>query len=131
MRAPKHDRKYRRYQPCQVVLKGHVGGFRWYGLGIVVLLLVTALTYVWCRSGQEKTGRKVERLRRQFAVKAREAENLRMELERFRRGDYILAEVRRRGMNLRPADPRQVRRVRLNTPRRADEFGPESMVAAN
>jgi len=131
MRVPKHDRKYRRHQPCQVVLKTTAGSVRWGGLVILLLLLTTALAFVWCKSGQERTGRQVQRLRQQFAVKAKEAENLRLELERYRRGDYILSEVQRLGLDLRPADPDQVRRVRLVRPRVTDGLDPENMVASN
>ncbi len=131
MRTPNHSRKYRRYQPCNVDFGLATSRFRWSCVAFLLFVMVTALAFVWCRSSRDRTGRTVQRLRRQFSLKAKEAENLRMELEKYRGGSYILREVNRLGLGLRPADPQQVRRLEFRPPLSPDEWRTDRVVAQN
>lgn len=110
MRARQHDRRYRRYQ-CRVDTGAAPRGSLCYCAGVLVFLMLVSLVFVWCRSEHARLDKQLQGLRREFGVKAKEVENIRMEVEAYRSGKYVLTAVEQLALGLRPANPQQVRRV--------------------
>jgi len=106
-----------------VGLSGHAG--LWPTIGLVTLVLLAALAFVGLRSATERQSRRLVELRLEREVRAKERENLRVELETYKSGSYILAAVNRLGLKLRPPLPGQVRRVSLSA-----APAPQSLAAA-
>jgi hypothetical protein len=52
-------------------------------------------------------------MRREFSVRVKEVQNLQVEYEMYRSGQYVLSAVSRLGLELHPPLPGQVRRVSL------------------
>ena len=113
MRASHHDRKYRRYQ-CHVNASPVRKGAVYCCGGVLVFALAAILTFVWTQSALNNTSNRLQNLRREFALKAKEAENLRTDLEAFKGGRYILTAVDRLRLGLRPPLPGQVYRVSMD-----------------
>lgn len=78
---------------------------------IVLLALVAAigLTFVWLRSGIQQVSRELQIQQRKMVLRTEELDNLRIQVEAYRSGDYILAECRKLGLH--PPLPGQVRRM--------------------
>ena len=103
---------------------------RWYCLAVCVCALASALAFVWCRSEQERLGRRMDFLRHQCTLKVKEIDNLRMEREAYWSGTYILPAVNRFKLNLRPAAPGPVRRMAAQPPAPELEGSGPGMLAA-
>lgn len=100
----------------------------------VVLLVLTvvsgvALMYIRFNSEQVKMGRKLRSLRREFALRAKELENLRIEVESYKNGAYIRTAVRTMQLGLREPGNGQVRRVRDGQLMPTGEWLQENMLA--
>ena len=114
MRAKQHDRRYRRYQ-CRVDTSAAPRGSLCYCAGVLVFLMLVSLTFVWCRSAHGRLDKELQGLRRQFGAKAKEVENMHMEVETYRSGRYVLTAVEKLALGLRPANPQQVRRAHVDS----------------
>ena len=110
--AAHRGRRYRRYD-CQVNVDAGNKRFRWHCVALFAVILAGALSYVWLRSEQERLGRDIQGQRSKFAVRTKELVNLRMEMEGYKSGKYILTAVDRLGLELRAPLPGQVRRVKV------------------
>jgi cell division protein FtsL len=98
---------------------------------LLVLAVVSgvALTYIRFNSEQVKMGRRLRALRREFALRSKELENLRIEVESYKNGAYIRAAVRNMQLGLREPDTGQVRRVRNGQLIPTGDWLQESMLA--
>lgn len=103
----------RRYRRHQLRIRTEPGTRTWriYSTALLLLVLGTALTFVWFRSDEVKRRRTVQHLRREYAARTKELENLRMKVETYRSGKHILNAVERLQLGLRPPLPGQVRRI--------------------
>ena len=113
MRTRQQPRRYRRHQ-LQTRTEPGTRAWRLYSAALLFLVLSTALTFVWFRSDEVKRRRTVQLLRRDYAAKAKELENLDMKVETYRSGKHILKAVARLQLGLRPPLPGQVRRIPVN-----------------
>jgi len=130
MRARQHDRRYRRYQ-CRVDTAAAPRGSLCYCAGVLVFLMLVSLMFVWCRSEHARLDKQLQGLRRGFGVKAKKVENMRMEVEAYRSGKYILTAVEQLALGLRPTNPQQVRRVQLNGSSADDRWREPAVIARN
>ena len=78
-------------------------------LGILLFVMMVALTRVYLDRQATTIGIQWEEKRHQMHRLQREIDNLRMDRERYMRGDYIL--IRARNIGLRPTHPSQVRTI--------------------
>jgi cell division protein FtsL len=78
---------------------------------LIMLACSMGLACVWLRSATEKTSKTLQKKRREFALKRKETENLRLELETFKSGRHIYQAVAQMNLQLREPLPGQVRRV--------------------
>jgi len=95
-------------------MEPHVGRASFWFMVLLVLAVVSgvALMYIRFNSEQVKMGRELRTLRREFALRSKELENLRVEVESYKSGSYIRTAVRSMQLGLREPDKGQVRRVR-------------------
>lgn len=101
-------------------------------LPLLALLLIgclSALTFVWLNSQQDHMGRQIRETRKQIALRSKELENLRVEVESYKRGRYIHRAVSQLGLELREPLPGQVHRVDEELKERSPEWLQDSMVA--
>ena len=110
MKSRTEIRKYRRYH-CRVETASDGHPLIWYLLVVLLLAGSAAMAFAWLQSERAGMGRELQRLRREFAVTAKEVENLKMEVESYRGGTYILSAVDTLGLKLRHPLPGQVVRV--------------------
>jgi len=131
MRAKQHDRRYRRYR-CRVdTAAAPRGGSLCYCAGVLVFLMLVSLAFVWCRSEHARLDKHLQGLRREFGVRAKAEENMRMEVEAYRSGEYVLTAVDQLALGLRLAKPQQVRRVQLAAPSVYERWREPAVVARN
>ncbi len=93
---------------------------------IIGLTLLSALGRVYLDRQTTKMALEWQKKHEQISVLKKEAENLRMEQEKYMSGEYILRNARILG--LRPSEPGQVRLMQYKAGTRAKE---ESIVASN
>ena len=125
-----HDRTYRRYQPSPHAVRG-AADLRWYCVAALAVGLLASLAYVRCSSGQERMGRRLQGVSVELRAKVKEAENLRVELERLKSGKHILTAVARLKLGLRRPETGQVRRVGLPESPGPGEVMAREMVVRN
>ncbi len=84
--------------------------------GMVALTVALAfglvLVFVRLNSEQVKLKRQVTELRRGFGLRSKEIENLGLEVEMYRSGSRIFAQIQRLRLGLRMPEPGQVIRMR-------------------
>jgi hypothetical protein len=115
MRTLAHNRLYR-YETVEFEAPEAMRGMAWKSITLVAIVLVAALAFVWLRSSTERMQRSLAGLRHEHQLRLKELENLRIELETYKSGRYVLSAVNRLGLNLRPPYPGQVRRVAVTAP---------------
>lgn len=86
----------------------------WRAFVILALTATMALAFAWLRSGLQEVSRELQIQQRKLVLRGEELDNLRVQAESFRGGDYILAECRKLGLH--PPLPGQVRRINLDNP---------------
>ncbi len=86
----------------------------WRAFVILALAASIALAFAWLRSGLQEVSRELQIQQRKLVLRGEELDNLRVQAESFRSGDYILAECRELGLH--PPLPGQVRRINLKEP---------------
>ena len=130
--AAGRSRGYRRYQRVRVDAPppGSVRSGA-YVVAIVVLSAAVAIAYVWFHSADVRLGRDVDGLRREFAIQAKEVENLHVQVESYRSGRYIGAAVKRFGLKLRDSIPGQIRWVEEATPAGRSDWVAGEIAARN
>lgn len=86
----------------------------WRMLFLVAVGGAMGLAFVWLQSGLQTVSSKLQAQQRQMVMHQEELENLRMQLETYTSGEYILRESRKLGLH--PPMPGQVRRVNIHIP---------------
>lgn len=127
MAKKKHTRRYQ-YQTLDVNAAGSVKTTFGLLLVAVVVALAASLAYVWLRSGTETWERRAAERRQEYEVKVKKRHNLKVELETYRGGRYILSAVHHWNLDLHPPYPGQVRRVAVDEKSTAEDTWEESLV---
>lgn len=86
----------------------------WRAFVILALTASIALSFAWLRSGLLDVSRELQIQQRKLVLRGEELDNLHVQAESFRSGDYILAQSRVLGLH--PPLPGQVRRISLREP---------------
>ncbi|OPZ31213.1 MAG: hypothetical protein BWZ02_00352 [Lentisphaerae bacterium ADurb.BinA184] len=110
MRKPSPNRPYR-YEALEVDASREAAFSAWRWFVLVFCGLIAVLAFVRLRSSNEELRLRVETLRRDYDVRAKELENLELEYESYTGGRYVFGAVARMNLGLRPPEPGQVRRV--------------------
>ncbi|MCF7855098.1 MAG: hypothetical protein K9N51_09895 [Candidatus Pacebacteria bacterium] len=100
-------------------------GVVWRLLVVIIPALAVALAFVWLQSTTEKLEQRLATLRREHELREKQVGNLRIELETYKSGRYIVSAVRRFDLELRPPYPGQVRRVSMHRSSGDGESGDE------
>lgn len=77
----------------------------------ILLALGLGLAYIRLNSEQVKLKRQVTDMRRDFGLHTKEIENLGLEVEMYRNGTRIFAQIQRLGLKLQMPEPGQVIRM--------------------
>lgn len=119
------------YQRVRVDVPRSRGGTHWVCLVAVVVVpaFVLGLLFVRLNSDHAQMSRRITEMRRDFGLRSKELENLRVEVEMYRKGNRILSQARAMGLDLRPPERGQVIRVRNGVPVRGGSGHPEAVVA--
>ncbi len=102
------------------------GGVSWRMFLALAIAVGAALLFVWLRSSVETMNKELQLTRHKLAVRTKEVENLRMQLESYTRDNYILAAVEKYNLGLRPAEQGQVRRIAMSQSRNRQRVEPLS-----
>jgi len=129
MRAHRSRTRRGRVANLQVRPPVWTGSTLWLGVLLVAVGLAVTLGFVYLRSATDAMIKERDLLARRLSIQAKEEENLWVELESYKRGDYILSAVVRLGLPLRPPAPGQVRRVTVRALNSPDASSRERMVA--
>lgn len=86
----------------------------WRAFVLLALVASIGLAFAWQRSGLQEVSRELQVQQRKLVLRGEELDNLRVQAESFRSGDYILAKSRELGLH--PPLPGQVRRINLKEP---------------
>jgi hypothetical protein len=98
-------------------------------LGLLAIMVASALAFVWFQRETERLQQQVVELRHEVEIRTQETENLCVRLESYRSLPLIRAAVVRMGLGLRPAFPGQVCRVNMAGERSGEQSGDETLVA--
>ncbi|MFW5803277.1 MAG: hypothetical protein ACOCWJ_05105 [Verrucomicrobiota bacterium] len=101
----------------------------WRAFVLLVLTACIALAFAWLRSGLQEVSRELQIQQRKLVLRGEELDNLLVQAESFRSGDYILAECRELGLH--PPLPGQVRRINLKEPSAPTLNGAEEALFAS
>ncbi len=115
-RTAKNSTRYnRRRQVRTEPVKRHGNAAKWMAqFGAVLgLVLAAGLAFVWFQSSTQQLQQKVRHKRQRLNIRSKKIRNLTMELARYRSGDYIMNQIKRRDMGLRPPEPGQVRYITI------------------
>ena len=103
---------YKRVRVSPLEEKGGVGVTGY----VIVLILLPAfllgLAFVKLNSEQVKLRRQLTEMRRDFGLHSKEQANLELEVEMYRNGSRIFAQIERLGLGLRMPERGQVMRIR-------------------
>ena len=115
MNRVKPTPNHRRYRQNQVrVDQGNAPHpVLWRVLLLLGIALGIGLYYVAQTKRRDDLQRSYTALEREISGNAKEIDNIRMQLESFKNGRYIMAKVEEKKLGLRPPLPGQVRRVTL------------------
>lgn len=110
-----HSLVQRRYRSrrLEVRVKDRSNPVMWKIGLLLAVVLVAGVFYVWLISSNERLDRQLHNRQKQLADGMKQLENVRMELESYKSGHYIITQVQNLNLNLHPPYPGQVRRVSL------------------
>ncbi|MFW5996645.1 MAG: hypothetical protein ACOCZS_00495 [Verrucomicrobiota bacterium] len=84
-------------------------------IALLAIALLIVLAYVWLHSETSRVHERMGEYREQYSATSKEVQNLQMEKEHYRSGEYIRNAVARFELELEPAFPHQVTRIKLPT----------------
>jgi hypothetical protein len=121
---------YKRVRVDPLEEKGR-GGVAGYVIVLIVLpAFVLGLAFIKLNSEQVKLKRQLTEMRRDFGLRSKEQANLELEVEMYRNGSRIFAQIQRLGLGLRMPERGQVVRVRGGTaPQRGSQDRADAEVA--
>lgn len=82
-------------------------------IALLSIALLAVLAYVWLHSEISQGHKRMTEYRESYSVTSKEVQNLKMQKEHYLSGQYVRNAVERFNLNLEPAFPRQVTRVKL------------------
>jgi len=121
------QRRYR-YRRLEVRAKGKPNPIMW-KVGLMLLcFLMLGVYYVWVISTNARLDRDLRRLQKAYSDGCKQLENVRMEMESYKSGHYILTQVQNLNLNLHPPYPGQVRRVSLEGRQNRADYSEDGLV---
>ena len=96
---------------------------------LLSLILTLVLAFVWLRSETEQTRKHLVELRSQYSVAAKELKNLKIEKARYSSRQYISNAVEKFELNLQPAFPGQVTKIKAVDNEMLSETSSEGLMA--
>lgn len=103
---------YKRVRVDPLQEKGRVGVTGYVIVLIIIPVFVLGLAFIKLNSEQVKLKRHLSEMRRDFGLRSKELANLELEVEMYRNGSRIFAQVQRLGLGLRMPERGQVMRMR-------------------
>ena len=108
--------KYERVRVTNLNDKHGLGLLGYMALILILPTFLLVLAFVRLNSDQVKLKRQLSEMRRDFGLRSKEMANLGLEVEMFRNGSRIFAQVQRLGLGLQMPQRGQVIRVRGGVP---------------
>lgn len=121
------QRRYR-YRRLEVKGKGKPNPIIWKVVPMLGCFLALGVYYVWLISANAQLDRDLRRLQKAYSDGCKQLENVRMEMESYKSGHYILTQVQNMNLNLHPPYPGQVRRVSLEGRQNRADYSEDGLV---